>query len=422
MMRELEKAIQYVENDRVEEGLALIKELQKTASAEDKLLLAEQFYTWGLLEDAIALVDELLEYYPGEGELLLFKAEVYVDLEEEEKAIAILDTIESDDPIYVRGLLLTADLYQMQGLSEVAEAKLLEAKRLLPKEEVIDFGLGEFYLSQAEYRKAVTYYELLIEQKSTLDFNGIDLNQRLAESLCGIGEYEQAIPYFEKALDNKLEINTLFEYALAAYHAEHYQTAIEKFIELQALDPQYHSLYLFLARAYEHEAMLPEALEAVNDGIKQDEFNKELFFYKGKLALKMGDEETAEHALREGIAIDPGYIEAILTVSTLYMSQERYEDVIENIQTAVSYNEHDPHFDWDLARASKELELYEDAIKHYEAAYNVFKEDYAFLEEYGYFLLEEGQREQAKAIFTAMLAQNPTSVEIQDLLAQLQES
>ena len=103
------------------------------------------------------------------------------------------------------------------------------------------------------------------------------------------------------------------------------------------------------------------------------------------------------------------------------MSQEIYEDVVENIEHAKEYNEHDPHFEWDLAKAHQELENYEEALKYYESAYTVFKEEYAFLEEYGYFLLEEGQRSKAKGIFQALLAMDPTVDEIQDILFQLEE-
>ncbi|MDR4191199.1 tetratricopeptide repeat protein, partial [Bacillus pseudomycoides] len=174
-----------------------------------------------------------------------------------------------------------------------------------------------------------------------------DLRQRLAESLAGIGQFEEALPYFAQALKDKLEINTLFEYAISAYQAGHYQTAIEKFTELKELDREYHSLYLYLAKSYEHEEMLEEAAVAVNEGIAQDEFQKELYFFKGKIALKRGLEEEAESAFQQAIALDPGYIEAILTLSKLYMSQERYEDVVENIEHAKEYNEHDPHFEWD---------------------------------------------------------------------------
>ncbi|MBM7701735.1 tetratricopeptide repeat protein [Metabacillus iocasae] len=418
-MKELEQAIRHVENDEVEKGLALLKQALQKASHDEKFLIAEQLFTWGLLEDAMDIIDELLFLYPDEGQLYMLKAEILIDLEREEEAIEMLDEVNQNDPIYVQSLLLIADLYQMQGLSEVSESKLLEAKKLLPDELVIDFGLAEFYNSQGTFHKAIPYYELLLKKEK--DMNGIDLRQRLAECLSGVGKFEEALPYFDQALKDKLEINTLFEYAIAAYQASHYQTAIDTFKQLKELDPQYHSLYLYLAKAYEHEEMLAEAYEAIKEGIAQDEFQKELYFYKGKLALKQGNEEEAEEGFKEAIALDPGYVEAILTLSKLYMSQERYEDVIENITLATQYNEYDPHFEWDLAKAYQETEQYKEALKHYETAYTVFKEEYAFLEEYGYFLLEEGERQKAKEIFTKLLSLDPTSIEIQDILFQLEE-
>lgn len=418
-MTKLDRAIRYVEENEVEKGLALINELKHEATDEEKFLMVEQLHEWGLVNEALPLVDELIKKYPAEGELHLLKAEILIDLEEEEEAIHILSQVATTDSNYVAALILMADLYQMQGLTEVSEQKLLEAKRLLPTEKVIDFALGEFYSSQGMYQQSIPYFEEVL--KTDKELNGIDLRQRLAESLSGVGKFEEALPYFHDALQDKLEINTLFEYAFSAYQAGHYQTAIEKFVELKELDPQYHSLYLYLAKSYEHEELLEEAAAAVNEGISQDEFQKELYFFKGKIALKRGIEEEAEAAFKQAIALDPGYVEAILTLSKLYMSQEKYEEVIELITHANEYNEHDPNFDWDLAKAYQETEEYEKAATHYEAASRVFLDEYAFLEEYGYFLLEEGNREKAKEMFKKLLVLDPSSVEIQDILFQLEE-
>ena len=43
---------------------------------------------------------------------------------------------------------LEADLYQLQGMPEVSERKLLQAKELLPNEVIIDFALGELFYQQ----------------------------------------------------------------------------------------------------------------------------------------------------------------------------------------------------------------------------------------------------------------------------------
>ncbi|MDQ7864021.1 hypothetical protein RCO48_31895 [Peribacillus frigoritolerans] len=60
----------------------------------------------------------------------------------------------------------------------------------------------------------------------------------------------------------------------------------EKFIELKELDHEYHSLYLYLAKSYEHLEDLENALKTVKEGIKADEFNKELYFFGGKNSLE----------------------------------------------------------------------------------------------------------------------------------------
>ena len=51
----------------------------------------------------------------------------------EEEAILILEKIHEDDPSFPESLLLLADLYQMEGLYEVSEQKLLKAKATFTK-------------------------------------------------------------------------------------------------------------------------------------------------------------------------------------------------------------------------------------------------------------------------------------------------
>src|SRR5699024_11877433 len=75
--------------------------------------------------------------------------------------IELLTSISEDDPAYLQALLQLADLYQSEGLFEVAESKLLEAKNIQPDEPIIDFALGEFFFSTGEYQRAIIHYEKL---------------------------------------------------------------------------------------------------------------------------------------------------------------------------------------------------------------------------------------------------------------------
>lgn len=415
----LNEAISLVNNGETDKGLELLAQIQPTLHDEEKFLVAELYFQWGLIDQALEMMEELHFLYEEESQISIFLAEIYIDLDKEEEAIQILNKISTDDEAYPQVLLLLADLYQMQGLAEVSEQKLKEAKRLLPKESVIDFALAEFYFHQGQYQKAISYYEIVLDDRSTVQ--GVHIAQRLAESLSLAGAFEEALPYYEQAVDDQPEPNTIFGYGFTAYQGGFYQAAIKQLSYLKEIDKDFTSLYLYLAKSYEHEEMIDESLETVQEGIKVDEYNKELFAYGGKIAIKAGQISLAEQFLREALALDPGHVEAGSTLTKLFLQEEKYDEVIDLITEISKYGEEIPEFDWDLARAYHQKELYSDALKHYESAYNFFKERPDFLEEYGYFLLEDGKREKGKEIFKELLKLDRTNVEIEEILMQLEE-
>lgn len=419
-MDRINKIIQLLENGQHKEALDEYNVVLNSGSHEEKFLLGEELFQYGFLDEARALIEKLLTIFPEEGELLILLAEILVEAGEEEQAILVLETISTNDANFGQSLLLLADLYQMQGLYEVSENKILQAKELLPNEIIIDFALGELYGEQGEIAKAMKAYETVL--KETNEIAGVNINGRIADLLSASGAFEDALVYYDKALNEKLEINTLFGYAFTALQIGYNRTAIEKFTELKSLDPEYHSLYLPLASAYEREEELENSLRTVQEGIKQDEFNKELFFKGGKIALKLGKQEEAETYLRESLVLDPGYIEAVLTLNKLFLQQERYEDVLELIRELDLVHEDEPQLLWDSALAYAGLEEYSHALDNYESAYTYFKNNESFLLDYGYFLIEEGKNDQAAEIFKQMLNDDPTNTEYLDILERLSDS
>jgi tetratricopeptide (TPR) repeat protein len=416
-MNKVEKTISLIEKGQHQEALNLYQEILNRGSDEEKFTLAEELFQFGFLDEVKLLLENLLESYPDEGELLVMLAEVHLELGDEEKAILLLEKISEEDPSYPQSLLLLADLYQMDGLYEVSEQKLLRAKQILPDEVVIDFALGELYAEEGKFNEAIKAYETVL--KSETEIAGVNIHRRIAEMLSSSGAFEEALSYYEKALDEKLEIDTLFGFAFTALQAGYNKTAIEKFLELKELDPEYHSLYLYLAKAYEREEELENSLKAVKEGTKYDEFNKDLFFYGGKLALKLADEEQAEKLLREALSLDPGFTEAALTLNKLLLKQERYEDVLEIAKSLEALGEEEPQIIWDEAVALQHLEDYSQALNKYELAYNFFKDHPDFLTDYGYFLMEEGKRAEAVEIFSKLLRNDPTNEEYLDILERL---
>src|SRR5699024_11277913 len=174
--------------------------------------IMETYYEWGFFEEGITLLEQLLEKYPGEGELMIPLTEMYIELQKDEEAVQLLNEIKKEDPYYLEALLLLADLYQAQGLFEVTEQKLLEAKKLAPDEIVIDFALGEFLFSIGQASRAIPFYEKVIGQ--TEELNGIEIGERLAESHATLGHYDEALAYFIALESENPDI--LFKYGFTA--------------------------------------------------------------------------------------------------------------------------------------------------------------------------------------------------------------
>ncbi|MDP4104479.1 MAG: tetratricopeptide repeat protein [Bacillota bacterium] len=416
-MDRIKKILTMLENGQHKQAESEYNEVLTLGTHDEKYLLGEELFQLGFLEEAKRLFEDLLEIYPDEGELLVLLAEVLIEAGNEEQATLMLERISETDPSFGQSLLLLADLYQIQGLYEVCEGKLLKAKAIMPEEIVIDFALGELYSEQGEITSALQAYTAVLKEQS--DIAGVNINQRIADLLSASGAFEEALPYYEKSLSERLEINTLFGYAFTALQGGFNRTAIEKFLELKELDPEYNSLYLPLAEAYEREEELENSIDVVQQGIKHDDFNKELLFYGGKLALKLGREEEAEKYLREALVLDPGFTEAAINLDTLLIKQEKFDLVIELLNTMDIQEENEPQLLWDAAFAYEKLEDYERAMEKYESAYPFFKEDESFLSDFGYFLIEEGKSDRAAEIFKQLLKNNPSNEEYHDLLERL---
>ncbi|HHT7236561.1 MULTISPECIES: tetratricopeptide repeat protein [Bacillus] len=418
-MQNFEQAVSYIENGEAEKGLQLLKEQLQVANDEEKYDIARYYHTLGFTDEALAITEDLRLLYPEESEFTVFLAELYIDLDKEDEAIEVLHDIPENDDLYVQSLLLVADLFQMQGFDDVAEQKLLKAKEIMPEEPVITFGLAELYSSKGEEQKAITYYESLLAEHKVM--GGVVIALRLAETLSAIGNWEEAISYYEAGLEEQKDIHSLFGYAFTLYQGEEYQRAIGAWQELKELDPEYASLYMYLAKSYEKEGMLQESYETLHEGIKVDELAVPFYVELANIAAKLGKVAEAEEVLQKALELDPGHLGAILKYTYILKGQEKYEELITVVEHAIDSGEQDTQLLWDLAFAKKQLEMYSDALKHYESAYTSFKNHPDFLEEYGYFLLEEGMRKEAKEVFTQLIQLDPTQIHIEELLYNLED-
>lgn len=416
-MENAEKMLHALEHEDIKQAQAYYQQVLQNGTDEEQFFLAEQLFSLGFLDESEDLYELLLAKYKDEGELLVRAAEVALEKDDIEGAQEYLEKVNKQDDAYLESLLVLADLYQMQGLFEVSEQKLKDAKKLAPAEPIIDFALGEYYLSQAQFASSVQSYRAVLDQGITfIEAAHVSVYERIAEALSASGAFEEALPYYEKATEENESMDTLFGYGLTAYQAKDYVQAIHAFEHLKEHDPAYTTLYTYLAKSYQANNKPKQALEVLKEGLKQDEFNKELYLEAATIAESLHLHAESEEYLRQAIVLDEEYAEAILALNKLLLAKEDYEGVIELGERLDNDSIKEPQLFWDLALAYQEIENYNKAKVNYEAAAPNFAQNATFLREYGLFLREEGELEQSKALLKAYLQLEPDDQEIESLL------
>ncbi|AEB29726.1 hypothetical protein CAR_c10330 [Carnobacterium sp. 17-4] len=410
--------IDTLQNNQLEEAMDYFEQALKQDTDEELYNLADSLYHLGFLNEVKKINLYLLERYPEDDELRIGLAEIAIEANELDTAMDWLLEVTEDSAVYPQTLLVLADLYQVQGLYEVSEQKLLKAKEILSDEPVIDFALAELHFSMGKYAQAIHGYEELMSQGLS-DFSGINLAARCGSSYSALGDLEQAILYLEQSLEEKENVDTLFQLGFSYLQDKQYRRSIETLNKLKDLDPNYTTLYPYLAKGLEEENELDKALETIKEGLRVDEYNYELFYYGADIAIKLEDEPLAEAYYLKAVQLVPENSTVQLAYTNLLLKQERFDETVEWIQKMLVQNEVDPQFYWNLALANEGLEEYSAASTAYQKAYPSLRQNKDFLKSYIYFLREEGERTVIKDVINDYLLLEPTDAEILEILEEI---
>ncbi|WP_312193323.1 tetratricopeptide repeat protein [Exiguobacterium sp.] len=409
--------IEELEHGHTSEALATLEQLEKTGTDEDRLAVADLYIELGLSDRAVNLLAPLYVEYAGNAGVALLLAECYIDLDREEEAISVLEQVDTTDMEYgPRSLELLADLYQSQGLDEVALAKLKEARNLAPEEPLLAYGLAELYMTLGAFDQAVPLFAEIAERPELRA--ELPLDALYAESLAMTGQFEDAIPLYERAVAERSDLHTLFGLAMTAHRVGQHQKAVETFQQLIAQDPDYTSAYVPYAESQAELGLTKEALNVIKQGMERDDYNDELRTMEALFLLKLGDRAGSVQALREALALNPESIVAAERLLSLLAEDEDHEAMIETI-SAIEEHVTAPSLTWDRARALYALEEYTQAMENYAIVEGAFTEDALFLKEYGFALVEEGRREEGQRLLRRAAQLTPEDNELVDYVERM---
>ena len=326
-----------------------------------------------------------------------------------EEAFAYLENISPESDWYVSALVLKADLYQMEGLTDVAREKLLEARNY-SDDPLLIFGLAELDSELGNDLEAIKGYAQL-DNRSIYQQTGISTYQRIGFSYARLGKFESAIEFLEKAIELEYDDQVAFELASLYYDKEEYQKALLYFKQLDTISPDFEGYEYGYSLALHKEHRTEEALKIAQQGLSKNPFETRLLLHASQLSYELHQPEQAETYLLQAQENAEDQEEILLRLGTLYQEQERYEDII----ALKTYEPENLLTKWMIAKGYQELEELESAEEIYQELAPDLKDNPEFLEQYIYLLRELGKIEEAKDFIQSYLQIVPDDLQMQDL-------
>ena len=396
------------------------------ALEQQDLSRADSFFEKALEEDSDEILLELGSYLEGIG-FYPQASQIYEKLSPKfpevnislasiasedgliEEAFAYLENISQESDWYVSALVLKADLYQMEGLTDVAREKLLEARNY-SDDPLLIFGLAELDSELGNDIEAIKGYAQL-DNRSIYQQTGISTYQRIGLSYARLGKFESAIEFLEKAIELEYDDQVAFELASLYFDKEEYQKAVLYFKQLDTISPDFEGYEYGYSLALHKEHRTEEALKIAQQGLSKNPFETRLLLHASQLSYELHQPEQAETYLLQAQENAEDQEEILLRLGTLYQEQERYEDII----ALKTYEPENLLTKWMIAKSYQELEELEFAEEIYKELAPDLKDNPEFLEQYIYLLRELGKIEEAKDFIQSYLQIVPDDLQMQDL-------
>ncbi|HEM3689459.1 TPA: tetratricopeptide repeat protein [Streptococcus suis] len=395
--------------------------------SQQDLEKANKYFKRALAEDDVETLLSLAEYLEGIG-FFPQASQIYIQVKDDfpevslnlaqiafedglvEEAFAYLEEIPVDSPVYVEALLVKADLYQAEGLSDVAREKMLEAS-YLSDEPIILFGLAELDMELELFDEAISYFAQL-DNRDIYELTGVSTYQRIGIAYASLGKFEVAIEFLEKAVELEYDDQTVFELAALLFESEEYQKANLYFKQLDTINPDFDGYEYAYAQSLHAEHKIDEALAMTEKGLAKNNFDANLLLQASQYAYELHDEARAEdYLLRAKEVADDGN-ELTLRLSNLYLEQERFQEVValfdEEVENVLAR--------WNIAKAYQALEQEDAAIQLYDELALDLVGNPEFLADYIEVLRQLGRLDEAKEQASRYTQLVPDDLAMQEFL------
>lgn len=320
-------------------------------------------------------------------------------------AILYTSNIDKSSDIYIKALILEAEVYANLDLPDVSERKLKEMRHYVSDTLLADLFLAEFYYNQENYEEAYQLYARLIESPEYGD--KVD-STKFASLSYALGEYETALEFFQKVLHPEaMSELQIIEYSDLLLHKEKEEEAI-RLLTMYIAENAYNvpSARIRLGQLWIYKEDMEAAKKCIHQGLEYHPENTQLLLFDALIAKKENNMYRFEQQLYKVLANHPENTTALRELVEYKFKQEAYAEIEQLINQLESQGEYDIVYEWYKARLLSVKGHDQKALVAYRELFAEMKTNEQYLNEYAVLANEFDEEKELKQIVISAIEQD----------------
>jgi tetratricopeptide (TPR) repeat protein len=320
-----------------------LAELLDARDMELYILRTDAYLALDEQEKAIHLLENALQEFEGEEriELLFELADVYDDYEEFEKIFDCLRLILEQDPTNEEALYKICFWTDFTGRNE--ESIRLHQRILddYPYNELAWFNLAAAYQGLKLYEKAIDAYKYAIAIEEKFDY----AYRNMGDAYIRLRKYKEAIEVLEKVLELSRPEDVLFEAIGHCYDKLHnYAQARIYYRKAVHLNPDDSKLYYKIACTYINESQWAQAVKQLETAMQIHKNLPEYNLAMGECKVQLGETKDAIFYFSNVVRARPKSVQGWEALIRCLYIHEFYDEALEQVMAALQHTEGKPLF------------------------------------------------------------------------------
>ncbi|SRR5579871_758669 len=357
------------DNDEIKELLKQFQNLQAGRSnsflnedAFEKII--DYFDETENLKSAIEAVELGIEQYPYSSLLLIKKADLMIATRRYDKALKILEKAELLDGSDINIYILKTDAYLALDQQEKAVALLENALQHFEGAERIEllFELADVYDDYEEFDKIFDCLKLILEQ----DPNNEEALYKICFWTDFTGRNEESIKLHQKIIDD-YPYNELGWFNLAAAYQglKLYEKAIDAYKYAVTIDEKLDYAYRNMADAYIRLRKYRDAIESLEKVIELSRPEDVIYEAIGHCYDKLRNYAQARFYYRKASHLNADDSKLYYKIACTYLNEQQWANAIKQLENALRISSKQPEYNLAMGECKMQLGNFRDAIQFF---------------------------------------------------------